>query len=211
MQKQQGFTLVELIVVILIMGILAYGSVQFILNTSGAYVDSQQRSRLAAVATSSLERLSQELRLAMPGSLRLNSDGPQSCLEFIPIQIAPTSPPDQYWPSQLSTERYYQREIPTDIDSPYRYPLAEPVSFCLFEQRLYRYQDYGHLLTQPLPTTGLAQAGRQLLADQVDPEKSSWAIIDQGAERQRWVLLTLNFKERDEHLLLQREVRLVYE
>lgn len=210
MHKQQGFTLIELIIVILIMGILAYGSVQFILNTSGAYADSQQRTRLGLVATTTMERLTRELQSALPGSLRVSSNGQHQCLEFLPISQQPQqqTPSQRRHPSHQNTTRYYHDQGTGTPGSGY-YSLP-PVSFCLVEERLYRYSGYGLASTQPIPSElpSNTQQGRLLLADQIRLQPNVFQVVGNTRGQQNWLLLTLDFVNGDDHLLLQQEVRL---
>ncbi len=92
---QKGFTLIELVIVIVLLSTLAVGSVQFISFTAQGYVDTVQRSELAATAAIVNEKLSRALRQALPSSVRVSSDG--KCLEFIPV---------------LSASRYTQAPVP---------------------------------------------------------------------------------------------------
>jgi MSHA biogenesis protein MshO len=79
-----GFTLVELITVIVILGILALGTVSFISDSSRGFASTVARTELAGDARFLVERLSRELRNALPGSLRVSG----GCLEFLPIVAA---------------------------------------------------------------------------------------------------------------------------
>jgi MSHA biogenesis protein MshO len=79
--RQSGFTLVELVTVIVIMGILALGTVSFIGDSSRGLASTITRSELASDARFIVERLSRELRNALPGSVRVSG----ACLEYIPI------------------------------------------------------------------------------------------------------------------------------
>ena len=76
-----GFTLVEMVVVMAVLGILSVGIVIFIKDSSDGYVSVQDRESLASRGRSSLERIARGVRQALPGSVRVNAD----CLEYIPI------------------------------------------------------------------------------------------------------------------------------
>lgn len=84
MRRATGFTLVELVIVIVLLAIVATISVQFVaLSTRGAIdVGSRQQRSLAGVVIS--EQLSRQLREAMPTSVRANG----SCIEWLPIAAA---------------------------------------------------------------------------------------------------------------------------
>ncbi|TGN38541.1 PulJ/GspJ family protein [Marinobacter confluentis] len=86
MRRLSGFTLIELIIVIVLLGVVATVSVRFVaLSTQGAIdVSSRQQRALAGVVIS--EQISRQLREALPTSVRPNGDG--SCIEFIPIVAA---------------------------------------------------------------------------------------------------------------------------
>ena len=89
MQRSGGFTLVELVMVIVLLGIVATISVQFVaLSTRGAIDagDRQQRSLKAVVVSVLITRM---LREAFPLSIRVT--GPtDNCLEWLPIEGATT-------------------------------------------------------------------------------------------------------------------------
>ena len=76
-----GFTLVEMVVVIAVLGILSVGSVYFISRSSEGYADVQDRQAVAQRARFTLERMARSVRNALPGSIRVNA----SCLEFVPV------------------------------------------------------------------------------------------------------------------------------
>lgn len=86
MRGARGFTLIELVMVIVLLAIVATVSVQFVaLSTQGAIdVSSRQQRALASVVIS--EQVTRELREALPTSIRTNADG--SCIEWMPIRAA---------------------------------------------------------------------------------------------------------------------------
>ena len=86
---QKGFTLVELVIVIVISGILAIGSVQFVGQATQGYSDAADRQQLATIGWIASEKITRELRNALPNSLRVSastsSGVADTCLEFVPI------------------------------------------------------------------------------------------------------------------------------
>lgn len=78
-----GFTLVELIVVMVITGILAGMVALFIRSPIQAYVDSVARAEITDVADLALRRLARDLRLALPNSVRIKQDGSQFYMELL--------------------------------------------------------------------------------------------------------------------------------
>lgn len=80
-----GFTLVELVMVIVVLGILSTGSLKFISNAAQGLVDTAERQALASSATIAVEKVLREVRRALPNSVRQFSDGGNECLELVPI------------------------------------------------------------------------------------------------------------------------------
>ena len=81
MPRQQGFTLIELIVTMVILGILAAGTTAFIVRSVEGYRDTGRRDQLASSARLAAERISRELRGAIPNSVRVSGN----CIEFMPL------------------------------------------------------------------------------------------------------------------------------
>ena len=86
-QVQQGVTLVELIVVMLLLGILATGLTSYLRIGASMYVDGTVVQQTLQQSRFALERVVRELRGAVPNSLRVlnNADNSISCVEFTPL------------------------------------------------------------------------------------------------------------------------------
>jgi len=78
--KQTGFTLIEMITVIVLLGIIAGILTPFIAKTMQAYTHSKARAELVAKGRLALERLTREVHQAIPNSLSVLSGG--SGIEF---------------------------------------------------------------------------------------------------------------------------------
>jgi MSHA biogenesis protein MshO len=76
---QRGFTLVEAVIVIVIIGVIGGMVAVFIQAPVQAYVDSVGRAELSDTADVALRRMARDLRLALPNSIRVNGDS----LEFL--------------------------------------------------------------------------------------------------------------------------------
>lgn len=73
----------ELIVVIAILGIISAMVAVFIQRPVQSYVDSARRAELSDVADTALRRMTRDLRLALPNSIRVTSVGSVFYLEFL--------------------------------------------------------------------------------------------------------------------------------
>lgn len=83
MKIQRGFTLVELIVVIVLTGILAGTVTVFFKPAVDAYFASQRRATLADMADTTVRRMAREIRASVPNSVL---DHAPACLEFVPTK-----------------------------------------------------------------------------------------------------------------------------
>ncbi len=73
--SESGFTLIELIVVIVIVGILSVLGGQFIVAPVTGYIDLSRRTRLVDQAEMSLRRMQRDIRHALPNSIRIDASG----------------------------------------------------------------------------------------------------------------------------------------
>ncbi len=81
--NQRGFTLVELIIVIVITAIISAVVAVFIRSPVQGYVDSVSRAELADEADTAVRRMARDLRLALPNSVRVTTDGSSTFLELL--------------------------------------------------------------------------------------------------------------------------------
>lgn len=72
---QRGFTLIEMVLVIVVGGIVAAMTVSILTLPINAYVDSARRATLTDVAESALRRMQRDIRAALPNSIRVSGDG----------------------------------------------------------------------------------------------------------------------------------------
>lgn len=80
---QRGFTLIELVMVIILMGVIGGMVAVFMKSPIDAYFDSARRAGLTDVADTVMRRMGRDIRKALPNSIR--SAGNQ-CMEFIPTK-----------------------------------------------------------------------------------------------------------------------------
>ncbi|WP_039913502.1 PulJ/GspJ family protein [Cellvibrio mixtus] len=79
----KGFTLIELIAVIVILAVLASMGVTFVVKTTESYQSTQARAVLVNTSRQALERMTRQLRIALPYSVRILNSG--QCIQFMPI------------------------------------------------------------------------------------------------------------------------------
>ena len=76
-----GFTLIELIIVMVILAILGLFSFGYVSFGAQIFADTSARQQLIAESRFAIERLSRELKYVVPRSVRVNG----ACLEFVPL------------------------------------------------------------------------------------------------------------------------------
>jgi|GEM_PF-2240001 len=85
-RRQQGFTLVELILVMVITGIIAVGSTQFIVNSVRGLNDLTRRDVMANSLRTSIDKIQRQLSRSAATSVRIRRNDNAQCLELLPIR-----------------------------------------------------------------------------------------------------------------------------
>ena len=84
--KKAGFTLVELIAVIVIIGIISALGTGFLINVLKGNKVIETRSSLVQRGNLIIEQMSRPLRMAVPNSVRVSASG--NCIEYLPTVAA---------------------------------------------------------------------------------------------------------------------------
>ncbi|MDC0601464.1 prepilin-type N-terminal cleavage/methylation domain-containing protein [Aliiglaciecola sp.] len=98
--NQKGFTLIELVTVLVVLGVVSVGIAGFIRTGTEIYVDVVERDQLLSEGRFVVERLNRELSNALPNSLRASGNSSIQCIEFVPVLFSsfyfdiPVSPED---------------------------------------------------------------------------------------------------------------------
>ena len=103
-QRVKGFSLVEMVVVIVVMSIISIGLVQYIYDSVSGFSNTANRSELSAAGRVVIDRISMDMHNALPESIRISSaytsgSAPviagdayagDQCIEFVPVLAATT-------------------------------------------------------------------------------------------------------------------------
>lgn len=84
--SSRGFTLVEMIVVIVITGIIGGMVAMFIRAPVQGYVDSERRAEMSDIADTALRRIARDVRTAVPNSVRIPAPAGSTYFEFLPTK-----------------------------------------------------------------------------------------------------------------------------
>ncbi len=86
-RSQTGFTLIEIIIVIVITGIIGSMVSVFLAKPVQQYMDVSRRAMLTDIADTALQRLTRDIRSAVPNSVRVaNAAGLNTYLEYLPTR-----------------------------------------------------------------------------------------------------------------------------
>jgi MSHA biogenesis protein MshO len=82
-RTHRGFTLIELVMVIVILGVIGGMVSVFMKRPIDAYFDTARRAALADVADTTLRRMARDIHKALPNSIQVPNN---QCVEFIPTK-----------------------------------------------------------------------------------------------------------------------------
>jgi len=88
--KIVGFTLIEMVTVILILGIIVVGISSFVVFGTRIFVESSAVDQVLSQSRFGIERMTRDIRRAVPNSMRVltATDGSYQCLELLPISAS---------------------------------------------------------------------------------------------------------------------------
>lgn len=92
---QRGFSLIEMIVAITLLGILSAAAAVFLRGPIASYFDTERRADLAAAGSLALAKLRQDLAGAVPDSVRVASAGGRTYIELLPMRLNAAGTPSQ--------------------------------------------------------------------------------------------------------------------
>lgn len=121
-----GFTMMELVMVIVVLGIVGVSTVNFVGLGATVYSDVVGREQTLSQSRFMMERLTREIREALPNSVRVGVFGDIHCLEFVPIKASSSYVDIPVAPETASvTISVVQHAVtPLDADKIAVYPLT---------------------------------------------------------------------------------------
>lgn len=165
------------------------------------------------------------MQIAAPDASMMPSAGPLVAARMI---VNPSSPDDVYdtgsgYVSSIATfsapdgsgvvTATFPASLSFASESAERrvYIVAAPLSFCVDGTRLFRYADYGHALTQPLPADlPTSSPDRMLIADNLATGSTPFAVVAPSLARNNIVAIALPLQDADDALELQQSAHMRY-
>ena len=101
--KIAGFTLIEMVTVILILGIIVVGISSFVIFGTRIFVESSAVDQVLSQSRFGIERMTRDIRRAVPNSMRVltATDGSYQCLELLPISASTSYIDAPFFPQPL--------------------------------------------------------------------------------------------------------------
>ncbi|MBC3766114.1 PilW family protein [Neptunicella marina] len=255
MRVMRGFTLMEMIIVMVILGVVSVGLAGVIRFGTQIFTDVSSRNAALSDSRFALERLNREVRTAVPNSIRVAGDSNVQCVEFMPMvtstfyeTIPLSSPADNFKailpPDYVATSPMYlvvfplspndvydasrnkriamsaftahpsDSTLPATITMPAPaafasdsslkrlYIVSQPVSFCVRNQMLYRYEGYAIQLLQP---TSVADLGAGvLMAQNIGNELTSqhpFTLVPPTLAHNAYLAVFLRFMMNDDEVI----------
>ncbi len=91
----RGFSLIEMIVAITVLGILSAAAAVFLRGPIASYFDSERRADLADAGALALAKLRLEIANAVPYSVRVATLGGRTYIEWLPLRVDAAGVPSQ--------------------------------------------------------------------------------------------------------------------
>ncbi|WCE30010.1 PilW family protein [Vibrio sp. SCSIO 43137] len=83
--RSKGFTLVEMVITIIVLGVIFLGFTGILETGTKGYIDSVDRQKVQNQARFVIEKMSREIRHAVPNSFATTSSTSAKCINFYPI------------------------------------------------------------------------------------------------------------------------------
>ena len=191
-RRNRGFTLVELVIVIVLMSIVSLAGVEIIRQSSEIYLKQNNRQGLSGSARLAVERLSREFRNALPGSVRVSGD----CLEYLPIRVAGT-----YFSVPIGTPQtsITVAAVSTDL-------AGESGRVAIYSVGANPYDETSDILS-PVATIG-APDGDSISTISWSGSALPFTVADPGLSRNAIVMLAFDFSTGGETIQVTHEVQL---
>jgi len=87
-KKQSAFSLIELVIVIILLGLLSVSFTKILTSSVSSYIDAKDRNEYSQSAKWVTEIISRSVREALPQSVRTGVNGVLHCVEYMQIENA---------------------------------------------------------------------------------------------------------------------------